>query len=51
MLYRNADRPMDYTPLQRSPAPFVIRHEGALTAAVFFLAIFVCGVLAMAHGL
>ena len=48
MQYRNADRPLDYTPLQRTRAPFIIRHESALTCAVLFVAMFLCGLLGMA---
>lgn len=52
MQYRNADRPLDYTPLQRTPAivPWYVRHEGAATCAVLLVAIFVCGVLGLAYG-
>lgn len=51
MQYRNADRPLDYSPLERTPAPFVIRYEGLLTVGLCLVVIFICGVLGLAHGL
>ena len=36
-------------PYRTTPSdPFVIRHEGALTCAVLFVAMFLCGLLGMA---
>lgn len=49
MNYRNADRPLDYSPLVRTPLPvrlFVPGAETFWTLAVVLLAIIVCAAVA-----